>query len=348
MITARCISAKSEKLERLNQLLSITWARNGFYRRKWTQAGIHCHRLEALSDLERFPITARAELVHDQSIHPPFGTNLSAPLEHYHFIFRSSGTTLSPLVWADTAETWHWITHGSEELYKTARVQWGERILFLIPFAASPGPWIMHRGATQLGCTCLVAGRDDAREQWRWLQQFEPTVLVGTPEQIIRLGCSPARPHSDPCLSPIQKIISAGRPGGSVSSLRVQMQNLFGAEVFDRYGMTEAGSVAAECPAHAGMHVLEDEFIAECLKPDEDKPVEEGETGEIVLTNLGRTARPIIRYRTGDFAQLSRDYKCSCGRRGSVIVGGITRNLSREKFCAAEYNSSGNGSRRVN
>ena len=341
MIATRRISSKSEQLDRLNQLLTTTWSRNGFYRRKWTQAGLHSHRLDAVEELPEFPITTRAELAHDQSVHPPLGTNLSAPLEHYHFIFHSSGTTHAPLCWADTAESWRWITHCSAELYKIARVQPGEKILFALPFVGSMGPWIMHRGALDLGCTCLLVGKDDPREQWNWLQQFEPTVLVGSPEQILRLGYSPTRPHGDPALSPIQKIISVGRPGGSVASVRAQMQNLFGAEVFDRYGLTEAGSVAAECPMHAGLHILEHEFIVEYLKPEVDEPAEEDEVGEIVLTNLGRLARPIIRYRTGDFAQLSRDHHCSCGRRGTLIVGGVTRRLHQDMTSAVARERNG-------
>ena len=71
--------------------------------------------------------------------------------------------------------------------------------------------------------------------------------------------------------------------------------------------------------------MLDDEFIAESVDPETGKPAAEGEPGEMVLTNLGRLARPIIRYRTGDLVRLTRDRECNCGRRGAMLLGGVTR-----------------------
>jgi phenylacetate-CoA ligase len=90
--------------------------------------------------------------------------------------------------------------------------------------------------------------------------------------------------------------------------------------------LTEAGSVAGECTAHpGGMHLLEQEFIAEVIRPDTGQPVPDGKPGELVLTNLGRLARPIVRYRTGDLVRLVRHHHCPCGRPDAIIVGGVRR-----------------------
>jgi phenylacetate-CoA ligase len=70
------------------------------------------------------------------------------------------------------------------------------------------------------------------------------------------------------------------------------------------------------------MHVLESEFIAEVIDPVTTAPVEDGQPGELVLTNLGRDASPVIRYRTGDLVTRRRD-RCVCGRTLAWFEGGI-------------------------
>jgi len=55
--------------------------------------------------------------------------------------------------------------------------------------------------------------------------------------------------------------------------------------------------------------------------PD-DFPIRGEGTGEMVLTNLGRTSSPSIRFRTGDMVKVKRR-QCSCGRTFLSLDGGI-------------------------
>ena len=88
--------------------------------------------------------------------------------------------------------------------------------------------------------------------------------------------------------------------------------------------MTETGPVTFECPKYARrMHVIESEFIAECIDPATGIAVPEGARGELVLTNLGRLGSPVVRYRTGDLVTLKRDGPCACGRSFAKLEGGI-------------------------
>jgi phenylacetate-CoA ligase len=69
--------------------------------------------------------------------------------------------------------------------------------------------------------------------------------------------------------------------------------------------MTEIGPAAIECPENpAGLHVLEADYIAEVIDTITLQPAAPGQTGELVLTNLGRAGSPLLRYRTGDFLRL--------------------------------------------
>ncbi len=68
---------------------------------------------------------------------------------------------------------------------------------------------------------------------------------------------------------------------------------------------------------------MEDAFVAEIIDPQTGNPVTPGETGELVLTNLGRLGSPLVRYRTGDLVRAARDQVCVCGRSDLALEGGI-------------------------
>ena len=104
------------------------------------------------------------------------------------------------------------------------------------------------------------------------------------------------------------KLVVAGEPGGSVAGLRSQLEVAWGARVLDHYGLTEVGPVAFEYADTPGsMAVPASHYVAEVIDADA------AGVGELVLTNLRRTACPVVRYRTGDLVRL----------QGGRLVGGI-------------------------
>jgi len=95
-----------------------------------------------------------------------------------------------------------------------------------------------------------------------------------------------------------------------------------GARTYDHAGMTEMGAFGFACSQQRGIHVNESEFIAEILDVHSGQAVQEGEVGELVLTNLGRWGSPALRYRTGDLVRHG-GYACGCGRGYLSLPGGI-------------------------
>lgn len=311
------------QLRRLNRLLQEVWERNPFYTHKWRRAGVKRHALESLEQLAAFPFTTRAELVADQKARPPLGTNLTGPAKDFERIHSSSGTTRAPILWADTGPSWEWVIHCSRDLFRLAGVSPADRLFFAMPFRRSSGPWIMYGGARSMGCACFTAWNSSFEEQIASIQQAHPTVLVAKPLELRRLAHAAAKTGVDTLGLGLTRLIS---PGCGLDETRESLVQLWGAACFDRYGLTEAGSVAGECAAHpGGMHLLEQEFIAEIIRPDTAQPVPDGKPGELVLTNLGRLARPIVRYRTGDLVRLLRHHQCPCGRPDAIILGGVRR-----------------------
>jgi phenylacetate-CoA ligase len=114
-------------------------------------------------------------------------------------------------------------------------------------------------------------------------------------------------------------------------ALRQGMEDFWGGmKVRELYGGAEVPFIAAECEAAAGMH-LNPDFIIELLHPETREPVDVGQPGVVVATELERAAEPMIRYWTGDIVAGIDTEPCSCGRTtarmGRVLgrVGEIPR-----------------------
>ncbi|WP_315982166.1 hypothetical protein [Aliamphritea spongicola] len=89
-------------------------------------------------------------------------------------------------------------------------------------------------------------------------------------------------------------------------------------EAHDLYGMAELGVQSAECEHNTGLHFSgAGEVIAELINPDTEEviPMEHGQIGELVFTNINREASPLVRMRTHDYVEVYTD-PCPCGRTG--------------------------------
>lgn len=119
----------------------------------------------------------------------------------------------------------------------------------------------------------------------------------------------------------MKRIFVAGEPGGSIPETRQRIEALWGASVYDYYGLSDIfGSCAGMCEEKNGLHWAEDHIHVEVLHPGTNEPVEEGARGELVLTTLKKTARPMIRFRTGDIVSFTSE-PCGCGRTSIRLQG---------------------------
>jgi phenylacetate-CoA ligase len=177
-------------------------------------------------------------------------------------------------------------------------------------------------GAQKLGALCIHAGTIPSDRLLAIFQQFQPTVTWTTPSYAWYLGETALKAGLDPASDlSIRRIFVAGEPGGSVPVTRERIQELWGAKVYDYYGLSDLfGSCAGECEAQAGLHFAEDHMIVEVLDPETQQPVAEGERGELVLTSIKKDARPMIRFRTGDIVSVTTE-PCTCGRTAIRMNG---------------------------
>lgn len=81
--------------------------------------------------------------------------------------------------------------------------------------------------------------------------------------------------------------------------------------VIDEYGCGEVGPIAFECPS-GSLHLMADNLYFEILK-DDGTEAQEGEIGELIVTELHSRAMPLVRYRLMDFVEVGTRH-CECGR----------------------------------
>ena len=311
--------------ERLTRLLAAVYSKNRFYTRKLDASGVDVRALRLPADLDHLPLTTKAELVADQEANPPWGTALTEPLVQYTRYCQTSSTTGRPLRWIDTPENWQWMLECWQTVYRAAGVRPGDRVFFPFSFGPFLGFWAGFEAGCQLGLHCVPGGGMSSHVRLAMIDAVEATVVCCTPTYALRLAEIaardwPGRPLAD---SSVRLLIVAGEPGGSIPATRRRIEQSWGARVIDHHGLTEVGPVSFECVEAPGfLHLNESEFICEVLDPSTSRPVPDGQPGELVITNLGRTASPIIRYRTGDIV-VRRSEPCVCGRTWARLEGGI-------------------------
>jgi phenylacetate-CoA ligase len=313
------------QLRKLKSLCKTILPANPFYSRKLAA----CDVGSSLATIEQYsrgiPFTTRHELVRDRLENPPYGTNLTFPLEAYVRCHQTSGTTTVPIRWLDTAESWDHIVDNWVQILGAAGVNRLDRFFFAFSFGPFLGFWSAIEAVQRLGCFCFPGGSMSSLARLRAILDNGITILCCTPTYAQHLGEVALEKKVDLTNSRLRLLIVAGEGGGSIPATRARIERLWpGATVFDHHGMTEVGPVTYQCPATPGvLHVLESAYLPEVADPQTGAAVGPGETGELVLTTLDRIGSPLLRYRTGDLVKPRAASVCACGRHELALEGGI-------------------------
>ncbi len=311
---------QSQKLE---ALLGQIYGQNRFYTTKLKEAGAAPADIRSLDDLARLPLTTKSELLQAQADTPPFGSNATFPESAYTRFHQTSGTTGTPLRVLDTPESWDWWGRCWGYVLSGAGLTAEDRLF--VPFSFGPfiGFWAAVAGAKQIGALMIPGGGRNSVQRLSLMRELGATAMCCTPTYALRLAEVARDEGIDLADIPMRITIHAGEPGANVPSTKARIQEAWSAQCFDHAGASEVGAHSFECAEQPeGTHVIESEFIAEVLDPKTGKTVPAGETGELVITNLGRIGYPVIRYRTGDLVRLNPSV-CACGRTFARFDGGV-------------------------
>jgi phenylacetate-CoA ligase len=297
--------------ERLRAMLHYVYERSPFWRGKLEGAGVAPDDIRGVDDLPALPFTTRAELNAEQAEHPPFGEYTCSPRDTWMGIFTTSGTTGRKLKRVVSRRDWRLML---DRFRRHPGPEPGDIYMLLGPSDGLLGPTIGLEANRQLGAIPVQAGMWDTRTKVRMIAELRPAVLAGVASYLIHLTEVAAELGVDLSRCGIKGLHSFGEPGAAVEATRSALLERFGdPDILDGYGLSEVWPLGGNCPFSTALKIAEDFTAVECVDPDTGEPLPEGESGEIVFTNLIGDTHPLLRYRSGDIGRLISSTRCECG-----------------------------------
>ncbi len=293
--------------ERLVKTVNHVYENNTYYRKLMDEKGVKPSDIKSVDDLHKLPFLTKDDLREAY----PYGL-MSMPLSECVRIQSTSGTTGKRVVafytqndidmWEECCARAIVAAGGSKE--DVCQVCYGYGL-----FTGGPG---LNGGSHKVGCLTLPMSSGNTERQLQFMTDLEATIICCTPSYAQYLAESIEEAGIRDKIK-----LKAGIFGAEAwtQEMRKDIENRLGIKAYDIYGLTEicGPGVSFECSEQTGMHINEDNFIAEIIDPKTGEVLPEGEKGELVFTCINKEAFPMIRYRTKDICVLSRK-KCSCGR----------------------------------
>jgi len=296
--------------DRLSRIVEFCYEKIPLYNRKFKEAGITDSDIKTLDDLEKVPFTTKEDLREAY----PYGT-LGREIGEVLELHASSGTTGHPTTCAYTRKDLEIWSKVMARIYASAGATRDDVVQNAYGYGLFTGGLGFHYGALEIGATVLPIASGNTERQIRLAKDYGTTILACTPSYAAYIGeFAREKMGLDPLTDLKWKSGLFGAEAWS-EELRMRIQDLLGLEAFDIYGLSEVigPGVSVECAEHRGLHVFEDHFLPEIIDPETGMILDEGKTGELVLTTLTREATPVLRFRTGDITSLTTE-ECSCGR----------------------------------
>jgi phenylacetate-CoA ligase len=273
-------------------------------------AGIDAEDLIDAESYSKLPLTRKSELIELQNKNPPFGGLTAAGLFQHTHIFASPGPIYEPGF--ALADFWRL----ARSLHATG-FRTGDLVHNSFSYHLTPAGMMLESGALAMGCAVIPAGVGQTELQVQTIADLKPQAYVGTPSffKIILEKADELKLDA----SSISKALVSGealppplRDGFSERGIRVQQC----------YATADLGLIAYESSALEGL-IIDEGVYLEILRPGSGDLVEDGEVGEVVVTNLNQEY-PLIRFATGDLSAIMPGIS-PCGRTNRRIKGWMGR-----------------------
>lgn len=293
--------------EGLIRTVKHAYENSAYYRKKMDDHGVKPEDIKSLADITKLPFICKDDLREAY----PYGL-LCMPLRDCVRIQSTSGTTGRRVIafytqhdidlWDATCARAIVAAGGTPD--DVVQVCYGYGL-----FTGGPG---LNGGSHKLGSLTLPMSSGSTDRQIQFMQDLGSTILCCTPSYAAYIGETIVERGLQDTIK-----LKAGIFGAEAWSeeMRRDIEKNLRIKAYDIYGLTEleGPGVSYECCEQRGMHVCEDQFIAEIIDPNTGEVLPDGEKGELVFTSLNKQAFPMVRYRTRDICVLSHE-KCSCGR----------------------------------
>lgn len=318
---ASAIEIAEYQNKRLREALEYLAVNSPFYKRMFAENGIDIHEIKSVEDLTKLPFTEKKDLqLHNDEF-------LCVPREKIVDYITTSGTLGDPVTFGCTDSDLERLAYNEMKSFRCAGLQPGNIVQLMTTidkrFMAGLAYFL---GIRKLGASIIRVGNGMPELQWDTINRIKPDTIMCVPSFILRLIEYAEQHGIDYRNSNIKRIIGIGEglrnQDFSLNLLGTRIKEKWDVELYATYSSTEMGATFSECPHSCGGHVHPELIIVEIIG-DDDKPVKDGEVGEVVVTTLGVEGMPLLRFRTGDMSSKVTE-QCECGRnsyRLTPIVG---------------------------
>ncbi len=291
----------------LRDVVKRVWDNVPYYRKKMEAKGVTPEDIKGREDLHKLPFLTKDDLREAY----PYGL-MARPVKDCVRIQSTSGTTGRRVVAFYTQNDLDMWERCCARALTAAGCTPDDVVQVSYGYGLFTGGAGLHGGSHKVGSLTLPMSSGNTDRQIQFMTDLGATIICCTPSYAAYLAESI---HERGVRDQIR--LKAGIFGAEAwtEEMRQSIQERLGIKAYDIYGLTEISGpgVSFECSCQNGMHINEDNFIAETIDPKTGEPVPYGEKGELVFTSFTKEAFPLIRYRTKDICILTEE-KCECGR----------------------------------
>jgi phenylacetate-CoA ligase len=247
--------------------------------------------------------------------------------DHIAQYWRSGGTTGRPLFYPRSRADIEVAMRGFARVYACAGGAPSQKVHCAFPLGIHPVGQMMARAAEESGLGALMAGAGTTTPsalQIELIDKLEPDIFIGMSGYALHLANMADQKGIDLARGSVKLVICSAEPLSLAK--REKLARMWGADVRDSFGMTEAGMMAAEDGEADGFRVWTDLFFVEVIDPQTGQPVREGEVGALVVTPLfTNNITPFLRWMSGDMVTLRQEV----GGKGPFSVFPVLRHAHR-------------------
>ncbi len=293
--------------KRLCAQVKKSYERVECFRKRMDEAGLKPEDIHGVEDLHLLPFSYKKDL----RDYYPFGL-FAEPMENVVRTHASSGTTGKRIVVGYTKNDLDMWADCVARVMSACGVTKDDIVQVSFGYGLFTGGLGAHGGAERIGATVIPMSSGNTKLQIQTMIDFGATVLCCTPSYAMYLGEEIEAMGVKDQLK-LRVGIFGAEPWSE--NMRRKIEESLNIKAYDIYGLSEVmgPGVSGECECQSGMHIWEDNFIAEIIDPDTGEVLPPGATGELVFTSLTKEAFPVIRYRTRDICSLNYE-PCACGR----------------------------------
>lgn len=257
--------------------------------------------LDDPEEWRKIPILTKDEL---RQISPDrfFTDFCHAPQSHIAELWRSGGSTGVPLFYPRTFEDLPYCILSFARNLIGPSLSEKDTAQVSFPLGIHPVGHVYARACQQYEIGVNWAGAGNSTPsllQIDLINRLQPSVWMGMSSYGIHLANMAEDQGIDLASSSVKTILTSAEPMSDAK--RAKISRMWGAEVWDGFGMTECGMMGGESKARDGFHIWTDLFHIEVIDIETGLPVEDGEEGNLIVTPLfTNNATPFIRWSSGD------------------------------------------------